>query len=159
MKRLIRLGIALLLLISLHACEENFLNITPNGALDAEVLATETGIDNLLIGVYSMLDGTSANGFGWEAAASNWVFGSMRAMIANKGSDAGDQSDINPLQTYNETATNLFLNIKWRSLYESISRANAALQVVSQAEESGDITAEQAALFRQQLRALRGHFH
>lgn len=159
MKRLIRPGIALLLIISLHACEANFLNITPNGALDAEVMATETGIDNLLIGVYSMLDGTSANGFGWEAAASNWVFGSMRAMIANKGSDAGDQSDINPLQTYNETATNLFLNVKWRSLYESISRANVALQVVSQAEESGNITEDQAASFRQQLRTLRGHFH
>lgn len=159
MKRLSRLGVSFLLLVSLNACQDNFLNITPNGALDAEVLATDTGIETLLIGVYSMLDGTSANGFGWEAAASNWVFGSMRAMIANKGSDAGDQSDINPLQTYNETATNLFLNTKWRSIYESISRANAALQVVTQAEKNGDITTEQTNIFRQQLRALRGHFH
>lgn len=150
---------SLVICLTLLGCGEDFLVVTPNGALDAEVLATETGIDNLLIGTYAMLDGTSANGFGWEAAASNWVFGSMRAMIANKGSDAGDQSDINALQRYSETANNSFLNIRWRSIYEAISRANAALEVVERAESLGTITAEMAATYRRQLRGLRGHFH
>ena len=143
----------------LNSCSSDFLNVQPNGALSEEVLATEDGVDALLIGAYSMLDGISANGFGWESAASNWVFASIRGMEANKGSDAGDQPAINPLQTFTETPTNGYLNIKWRACYEGISRANATLRVVDRAEEEGTITADQAASFRRQARALRGHFH
>jgi hypothetical protein len=36
-----------------------------------------------------MLDGVSAETGGWESASSNWVFGSIRGMEANFGSDAG----------------------------------------------------------------------
>lgn len=143
----------------LNSCDSSFLEVTPNGALDGAVLATDEGIDGLIIGVYSMVDGVSSQGFGWEAAASNWVFGSIRGLEANKGTDAGDQPDINPIQSFTETATNPYLNLKWRSLYEGISRANAALQVVQTAEETGSITAENASLYTLQLRALRGHFH
>ena len=142
-----------------NSCSSDFLNITPNGALDEATLANEKGIETLIIGTYAMLDGTSSNGFGWEAAASNWVFGSIRGMEANKGTDAGDQPDINPIQTYSEASNNPYLNIKWRSLYEGISRANAALLVVAKAETDGTITADQAASYRGQLRALRGHYH
>lgn len=143
----------------MSACDSSFLDIKPNGALDETVLATEKGIQTMLVGAYSMLDGISANGFGWESAASNWVFGSIRGMEANKGSDAGDQPDINPIQTYSENPTNPYLNIKWRAQYEGISRANATLRVIATAEESGAITAEQATLFRNQARALRGLYH
>jgi hypothetical protein len=143
----------------MSACDSSFLDIKPNGALDETVLATEKGIQTMLVGTYSMLDGISANGFGWESAASNWVFGSIRGMEANKGSDAGDQPDINPIQTYSENPTNPYLNIKWRAQYEGISRANATLRVIATAEEAGSITAEQATLFRNQARALRGLYH
>jgi len=141
------------------SCSSDFLNVQPNGALSEEVLATEDGIESLLIGTYAMLDGVSANGFGWESAASNWVFGSIRGMEANKGTDAGDQPGINPIQTFTEAPTNVYLNIKWRSCYEAISRANATLTVIARAEEEGTITADQAASYRAQARALRGHYH
>lgn len=154
--KIVSIACLFLLLVS---CKDDFLSITPNGAIDASVLATEEGIEALLVGTYAMLDGTSANGFGWEAAASNWVFGSMRGMIANKGSDAGDQSDINSLQSYSETANNSFLNVKWRSLYEAISRANSALEVVQEAERNAKISAEQFTLYTNQFLGLRGHFH
>src|SRR3990172_6689469 len=87
------------------ACKEDFLDVKPKGSLDVGVLATEDGINALLIGAYSMLDGTNSS-FGWEAASTNWVYGDIRGMIGNKGTDAGDQPDINPLQTFNETSTN-----------------------------------------------------
>ena len=79
----------------LNSCQESFLDVTPKGALDEIVLASEDGIDHLLIGAYSMLDGVSDQGFGWEAASSNWLFGSIRGMEANKGTDSGDSSPIN----------------------------------------------------------------
>ncbi len=155
----IRIMAVLMVFGALNSCESSFLEIKPNGALDAAVLGTEDGIETLLIGTYAMLDGVSANGFGWEAAASNWVFGSIRAIEANKGTDAGDQPDINPIQTYSEAATNPYLNIKWRSIYEAVARANAALEVVQSAVDEGTITAAEADIYVQQLRGLRGHFH
>jgi len=113
-RRIINLYIAILSIsfLMMSSCGEEFLTITPNGSLDESVLATESGIEALLIGAYSMLDGTANMGFGWEAATSNWVFGSIRGMEANKGTDSGDQPDINPLQTFTEAATNPYMIFK-----------------------------------------------
>ncbi|MEM6344970.1 MAG: RagB/SusD family nutrient uptake outer membrane protein, partial [Bacteroidota bacterium] len=83
----------------------------------------------------------------------------IRGMEANKGTDSGDQPDINPIQNYTEASTNPYLNSKWRSLYESISRCNSVLLVTQRALDEGNITEEQATSFRQQARALRGHYH
>jgi starch-binding outer membrane protein, SusD/RagB family len=145
---------------TITACKESFLDVTPNGALDAQILATATGIDGLLISAYSMLDGISSQGTGgWEAASSNWVFGSIRGMEANKGTDSGDQPDINPIQNYAEDAVNPYLNLKWRSVYEAISRCNSTLITTQVALDNGTITEAQADSFRRQARTLRGWYH
>jgi hypothetical protein len=146
-------------LLLMHSCSEEFLEITPNGALDAQVLATFEGVDALLIGAYAMIDGVSNNGFGWEAASSGWVFGSIRGMVANKGTDSGDQPDINPLQTYTETPLNPYLNIKWRSCYEGISRANSTILTAGVALENGTIDQAEHDGLVMQARALRGVYH
>jgi starch-binding outer membrane protein, SusD/RagB family len=156
----IKIVLAFAILVGVtNSCKEQFLEITPNGALDATVLTTKAGVDNLLIGAYSMLDGVSSAGFGWEAASSNWVYGSIRGLEANKGTDSGDQPDINPIQTFSESPTNPYLNVKWRSVYDGISRANAALVLLARAEKAGTVTAAEADSFRKQARALRGFFH
>ncbi|MFN8258344.1 MAG: RagB/SusD family nutrient uptake outer membrane protein [Bacteroidales bacterium] len=140
------------------ACNKDFLDIKPKGGLDETVLAKADGIDKLLIGAYSMLDGVSSS-FGWEAASSNWVYADIRGMVGNKGTDAGDQPDINPIQRFEESATNPYLNVKWRSVYEAISRCNSAILVTNNALELGTITQEEADKFIAQARALRGWFH
>lgn len=147
------------MLVLTNSCKEDFLNVLPNGQLDANVLANADGVDALLISTYSMLDGVASNGFGWEAASSNWVYGSIRGLEANKGTDAGDQPDINPIQTYTENSANPYLNIKWRSIYDGVARANSVLRVLETAEENGTVTTEEADSFRAQARALRGYFH
>ncbi len=141
------------------SCKDEYLEVAPNGSLDANVLATKEGVNGLLIGAYGMVDGVSSSGFGWEAASSNWVYGSIRGLEANKGSDAGDATDLHPLQNYSETATNSYLNVKWRSVYEGISRCNNALQVLAVAEEKGTVTADEANSFRLQAQTLRGYYH
>jgi hypothetical protein len=148
-----------LLLALPFSCKQDFLEINPNGQLGADILATKDGVNNLLIGAYGMVDGVSSSGFGWEAASSNWVYGSIRGLEANKGTDSGDQPDINPIQTYTETATNPYLSVKWGSVYEGISRCNKTLTVLAVAEEKGTVTAEEADSFRRQARALRGYYH
>ena len=146
-------------LLLMNSCSEEFLEITPNGALDAQVLATYEGVDALLIGAYSMIDGLANGAGGWQSASSGWVFGSIRGMVANKGTDSGDQPDINPLQTYTETATNPYLNIKWQATYEGISRANGTILTAAVALENGTITQEEHDSFVTQSRALRGVYH
>jgi hypothetical protein len=47
----------ILVFVMTNACKESFLEITPNGALDESVLGTYDGVDGLLIGAYSLLDG------------------------------------------------------------------------------------------------------
>ena len=147
-----------LMLVFVNACNQEFLEVNPNGGLDANVLATETGVDGLLTGAYAMLDGTSAS-FGWQAAASNWVYGSIRGGEANKGTDSGDQPDINPIMNYTETASNPYLNVRWRSLYESIARCNEVINVGAVAVAAGALDDATYALFVGQARALRGHYH
>ncbi len=154
--KLIFLGLVLVLPFS---CKNEFLEITPKGSLDANILATKEGVNNLLIGAYAMVDGASSNTAGWESTSSNWVFGSIRAIEANKGTDSGDQPDINPIQTFTETATNPYLDAKWRTVYEGISRCNETLKVLASAEEKGTISSEEATSIRNQARTLRGFFH
>ncbi|MEO7988886.1 MAG: RagB/SusD family nutrient uptake outer membrane protein [Chryseolinea sp.] len=156
----IKAGIVLgLVLVLTNSCSDSFLEVTPNGALDQKVLATKDGVNALLIGAYAMIDGVSGNGFGWEAASSNWVYGSIRGLEANKGTDAGDQPDINPIQKYTETATNPYLSVKWGSIYDAIARVNQVLNVLAVAEADGAISAEDADSFRRQARTLRGFYH
>ena len=144
----------------LYACGDEFLQVDPKGSLAESTLATEDGIEALLIGAYSMLDGSSDQGTGgWEAASSNWVFASIRGMTGNKGTDSGDQPDINPLQTFSEAATNPYLNLKWRSVYESVSRCNTVILVTAAALEDGAIDQAQADIFVKQARVLRGWYH
>ena len=145
-------------LIFINSCKQSFLEITPNGSLDQSVLATYKGVDGLLIGAYSMLDGVAA-GFGWQSATSGWVYGSIRAIEANKGTDAGDQPDINPIQTFSETSTNPYLNVKWRAVYEGIARCNSTILTANKAKESGAITEDEYNWFIAQARALRGYYH
>jgi starch-binding outer membrane protein, SusD/RagB family len=152
------LAIILLTFLIISSCSSDFLEVKPKGSLDEGVLANEKGISTLLIGAYSMLDGISSQ-FGWEAASSNWVYGDIRGMVGNKGTDSGDQPDINPLQSFSETSTNPYLNVKWRAVYESISRCNSVISVTKKALEAKTITQAQADVFLQQARALRGWYH
>jgi hypothetical protein len=147
----------------LSDCSDDFLDVRPSGGLSQFTLASEKGINGLLVGAYSLLDGVSSQ-FGWEAASSNWLYGSIRGMEANKGADAGDSSyDISAIQTFSETAGNIWttngLNIKWREVYEAVSRCNNVVRVVNQALNDGNIKQEQADLFIEQARALRGWYH
>ncbi len=159
-KKNIFLILTLAVLAVLGSCKEDFLKVAPTGSLDQSLLQTKQGLDALLVGAYSMIDGVSSQfGSGWESTASNWVFGSIRGMEANKGTDGGDQPDINPIQTFSETATNPYLNFKWRSIYEAVNRCNNLITIATQTLDAGKITQAQADSYITQAKVLRGWFH
>lgn len=141
------------------SCKQSFLDVKPAGALDQNILATEKGVEAMVIGVYSCLDGQGTSAGGWGSATTNWVYGSIRGLEANKGTDAGDQPFINPIQTFSETATNDYLNSKWRTVYDAIARCNSTIAVIAKALENGSITQAQSDEYLQQIRALRGWYH
>ena len=165
MKKICIFLVIVLLLIS--SCGEKWLEVRPNEGVDQYVLANEDGINALLIGAYSMLDGVSkfhGLGSGWGSSSSNWLFGSIRGIVANRGSDRGDSSyDLAAIQRFSETESNKWtitcLNGRWRSIYESVSRCNSVIFVTRQAFKNGTISQNQADLFLRQARVLRGWYH
>ena len=147
-------------LILIHSCRDDFLEITPNGRIDQTLLADYEGVDGILIGAYSMLDGISSY-VGWqsESTTSGWIYGSIRGLEANKGFESYYPSEINSIQTFSETATNSFLSVKWTAVYEGISRCNLTISTAQEARKKGNITADQETSFINQAKALRGFYH
>ncbi|QOR76513.1 MAG: RagB/SusD family nutrient uptake outer membrane protein [Thermoflavifilum sp.] len=142
------------------SCSNSFLNKPPIGNYDQNTLANRAGVEGLLIGAYSMLDGQGGAGAGivgsWGTSADNWVFGSVVADDAHKGSDPGDQPDIVPLETWNPTPTNPYLEAKWQALYDAIQRCNDVLRMMRLAK---DMTPADTIQVSSEARFLRALYH
>src|SRR5215217_5026063 len=98
--------VSIILLGSLYACKKSFLDRPPLGTLNEDILATSEGVQGLLIGAYSGVDGDGGTGSGVASAASNWHFGGIGADDAYKGSDPSDGgADIFPIETKTMNST------------------------------------------------------
>jgi hypothetical protein len=86
---------------------------------------------------------------------SNWVWGSIRGGEANKGTDPGDFSDINPIQRYEYLPTQGVILEKYNATYEIVARANATLKIVAKALP--EVTEAQKTAYTAQARFLRAH--
>jgi len=136
------------------SCSDEFLEVPPAGSLGDAQLGTADGIEALLIGTYSALNGVFGNRF---EGPNHWVTGSIMGGEANKGTDAGDYADINPIQRYEVNPTSGDLNNLWRGRYEGIARANRVLATVS-ANPDALIAADRDRITAE-ARMLRGHFY
>jgi len=135
------------------ACSDDFLNVGATGSLSEAQMTSLSGIDGVLIGAYSSLNGTFGNRF---EAPSHWVTGSIAGGEANKGTDPGDYSSINPVQRYETDATQGDLNQLWRGRFDGVSRANSVLKLIAMSET---LSAAEAARLSGEARLLRGHFY
>jgi hypothetical protein len=106
-----------------------------------------------------MLDGYSVGSTtigSWASAANNWVYGSISGGDAHKGSTSDDQPDINSIEIYNPIATNDFFNVKWKALYEGVTRANIVLKVMANAADLTDVDRKR---IEGEARFLRAYYH
>jgi len=153
-KRNLYLSVAFLGLVTLIiACGKKFLDQKTVGLLTEAEAQSKKGAQQFLIGSYAAI-----RGLGWEGGGMNWVYGSIVGGDANKGSDAGDQAAIVPIQNYVPSPTNDYFNIKWRALYEGIARTNSTIRIATKLT-AADISAADKTQILAEARFLRGFFH
>ena len=135
------------------SCSDEFLEVPPVGQLAEAQLSTLAGLDASLIAAYSQVNGRG-NRLG---SPSNWVWGSIRGGEANKGTDPGDFTTINPIQRFENNAAGGDIGAKYNVAYEGIARANNVLRLLSKAGTT--VTAADKDRLSAQARFLRAHFY
>jgi starch-binding outer membrane protein, SusD/RagB family len=142
------------------SCKDTFLDVQPKGVLSTATLSNKPGVNYLLIGAYSLIDGAGtglAAGFSsWHGSADNWVYGEVSADNAYKGTTSGDQPEISFIEQKNILPDNTHFRGKWSICYDGIARANDVLLVMAKAT---DMTEAEKAQVTAEVRFLRGHFH
>jgi hypothetical protein len=164
MKNIQRLSVCVLITAGIvqSSCKKSSLDQPALGALSTAQITSAAGVDGLLVGAYSALDGQSGTntafggGSAWETSPDNWIYGSVAGGDAHKGSSGIDQPAINSIATFTVDASNGFLNSKWKADYEGITRANNVLKTVGAV--SGITDADKANIIGQ-ARFLRGHYY
>lgn len=147
----------LALIVVLAACKKNFLDKPPLGTLNPQILANSKGVQGLLIGAYSLVDGEGASGDGFASGASNWTYGGVASDDAYKGSDPTDVGDVAPFEDFvSLIPTNGAVPQKWNVCYAGIQRSNDVINTLKIA--TGIPAAEQATVLAQ-ARFLRAYFH
>ncbi|HEY5464867.1 MAG TPA: RagB/SusD family nutrient uptake outer membrane protein [Hanamia sp.] len=154
----IALAASLATITLIYSCKK-FLDKAPVGSLSASTLANKAGVDGLLIGAYSMLDGmTSAGGTGWESGVDNWTYGGIASDDAYKGSNTTDQGTAAPLENHSVDPSNEYLSEKWSAWYACVARANNTIQEVPLVKD-GSLSAGDAAEVIAEARFIRGVGH
>src|SRR6202042_1784007 len=112
-------AIPVIFVLIVFSCGKNFLNKPPLGVLYPGVLANKAGVKGILIGAYAGLDGQGLLNSGWGSAADNWVYGSVAADDAYKGSTTDDQSDLISIVQWDALPINSYTRQKWFAMYDA----------------------------------------
>jgi hypothetical protein len=146
-----------LALLSVSYSCKNYLDKAPTGVLNSAVLANKAGVEGLLIGAYSMLDGVyqGQSVDAWETSVDNWSFGGIASDDAYKGSNPTDQPYAAEIMTHTTSTVNEYVLNKWKNLYNGIQRANDVLREIPMVTD-GSITPAYKAQLIGEARFLRG---
>lgn len=151
------LGISLMF----GGCGKDFLNKIPQGQLSTDQVGNVDGIEALLIGAYSIMNGNVEGTWGnYASAPSQWVFGEVASDNAHKGSENTDQPAMLLIETMDPNPVNENLTTMWQVYYEGIARCNTTLKFLI-ADQAGakTVTAARAKVIEAELKMLRGHYY
>lgn len=145
------------LVVLFTSCSKEWFEIKPKGQAYEESFSSKQGVESLLIGTYAVVDGVNdRTGEGWASAVTNWVWGGVASDDAYKGSNPGDQSQINMIEGFFSDSENLYVANHWAVLYDGVSRANEVIKAIARATDMTDTERKQA---EAQARFLRAHFY
>ena len=142
----------------IYACSKKYLDKRALGELDEAALANKKGVEGLLIGAYSLLDGIGGNKSGFGSAGSNWIYGSICGSEAYIGSFQNDRGNTSIVffERFTATATNENLASKWGTVYDGIQRANDVLRIMKKAKDISEADQKRIAA---EAKFLRAHYH
>lgn len=154
----VRTILLILSLIGVLGCGEDYLDIKPTASFNESVLNNQEGLDALLLAAYAAMDGTSGGSTtnGWRNDYTNWLYGEIASDNALKGSSIIDQAAMNSIEDWTIIPDNGYLSPLWASVYEGVSRSNAVLRILPNAE---GLTDENRKRIEGEARFLRGFFH
>ena len=139
---------AFLALLISFSCDESYLEIAPYGSVSESTLANEQGLDKLLIGAYSLLDGGGTVG-------GNYTIGIGRLRGGDEvtqGTETGPSIYNAMLFDENDGA----IHDRWRNLYSAVGRTNDVLRMLSQVEAASP---DKLVQIEAEARFLRGVYY
>jgi len=160
MKKINYLIIALILITV--SCKKDFLNKRPQAELTTEQLTSINGVEGLLTGAYSLLNGNVNGTWGnYSSGPSQWLLGEVTSDDAHKGSNDGDQPNMNLIQTHQPSSTNDNLSIFWDRYFEGVARCNNTLKVLANLQASNSLKFDDARAteIQAEARLLRAHYN
>lgn len=150
------------MLITAVSCKKEFLEKNPQGQLNEEQITNQKGVEAALTGAYALLNGNLNGTWGnYAAGPSQWLLGEVTSDNAHKGSDAGDQPNMNDLERHSPTSTNDNLSVLWTRCFEGIQRCNNTLRILTalQAGSGAKFDAARAMEIQAEARFLRAHYY
>lgn len=153
MKKISIAIVFLALIVGGYSCKDTFLDVAPTGSISKNQLTTKAGLEGSLIAAYAQLSGLGS----YAGGPSNWVWGAIRGGDANKGTDPGDFSDINPIQRFEYNPSLPFSGELYREHYDGVARANATLALLKEAQP--DVKEEDKVRMAAEAKFIRGHFY
>lgn len=143
----------LIIVVFTLSCSDDFLEVSPTGSITDAQLTSKSGLEGSLIGVYSMLAGKG----GFYQGATNWFWGGVLGGDANKGTNSGDQAQVNEIQAYSPQTNNESILDKYRICYEGIARANALIRLLPDAQP--DVSDADKTRIEAECKFLRGFYY
>ncbi|MBW6501687.1 MAG: RagB/SusD family nutrient uptake outer membrane protein [Bacteroidales bacterium] len=145
---------AIIIILGLLSCNEDFLTKQPKGAAAGLVIESPEGIEAILIGTYASFRGTSMNG----AMGTDWTYGSAYSDDCHYGQFGGSNWDV--MDRYNiRFAFPGFID-RWRFCYEGVSRANRVIEFLTKNQQGErPILSERAIQIEAEAKFLRAWFH
>ncbi len=140
-----------------YSCSDAFLDKKPLGSTSEDVFYSETGVNALLTGAYSMVKGSALWTVSWGASITNWTYGSVASDDAAKGSYVGDQIPINEIERWEVSTTNNYPADKWvLNIGMGVNRCNQVLNVIA---KTPSLSAATATELKAETRFLRGLYY
>ncbi len=153
---------ALVVLLGIGACNESFLERSPQGQLADEQVQNTKAVEWLLTGAYGLMNGNRDGTWGnYASAPSQWLFGEVAGDNAHKGSELADQAVMFDIEMHTAISVNEHLSTMWNNYYEGVTRCNTTLRQLKVVQETATdkFTDQRAREIEAEAKMLRGHYY
>ena len=140
-----------------YSCTEAYLTKEPPGVAAGTAIESKAGVEALLVGAYSTLQGVGR--FGGDPAT-DWTYGSGASDEAYKGSSAGDQTNYNAVERFECLPSNAYMAERWSDCYNGVARSNQVLNFLKTTQAGANkIDDARAKQIEAEAKFLRAWFH